>query len=134
MTGLMILVLFSMIVTLASNLMKRFLRNYIKNPNIKFGMAIALIFGLVLSLSWGKGVVAYLGELSYTDALYPTLFMYVDLALTGILYAGSSKIFTDMFEELNLLRKPPGGGLNEMPSRPETVTAKNREYPGCDTE
>lgn len=130
MDSLFVLVLFASLVVAASELVKALFRTYVKNEDIKIGLAVSMLFGLVLSLAWGKGVLAYIGDINYSDALYPAMFMYVDLTLSGILYAGSSKKIIDIYEEVKMLKKPP----DIVANAPKTPIGFKKDIEGYDIE
>ena len=87
---------FSALVTMSSEAFKALVKLYF--PNLKCGMLIALVFGLVLSISYGTGLLAGLFGVNYDTAWYPFIYRLCDLVMSGIVYMLGSKSIVDLID------------------------------------
>ena len=98
-----LIVFFAIYVLSSSNVLKMATKVYF--PNIKIGAILAIVFGLLLSISYGSGLANMLFDVNYSETLFPKVFQVVDLILSGLLYTLGSKIATDFLEKLTIKGK-----------------------------
>ncbi len=95
-TNYLTLILFYAIYVVASsNVVKASVKVYF--PNLKVGALLAMVFGILLSVSFGKGMANMLFDIDYKTVLMPMTFQVTDMVMSGLLYTLGSKIITDFF-------------------------------------
>jgi hypothetical protein len=81
-------------------------------PNLKIGMILALVFGILFSFGYGIGLVSAVSKVEYSTVLIPYLFMVVDLIGTGAILSLGSKGINSFLEHFGI--DISGGIKNEV--------------------
>lgn len=90
---------FSAIVTMSSTALNKLIKTYY--PEIKIGLLLATILGLLLSFSYGIGLLGGLFNIAYNESWYPMFYRVIDLFLSGVVYSLSSKYIIELIKKRN---------------------------------
>lgn len=60
-------------------------------PEWKFALALAFVFGVLFTLSYGTGLASAITKIEYADTYIPALFMGMDILTTGSILSLGSK-------------------------------------------
>jgi len=71
-------------------------------PDLKIGLLLAMILGVLFTLGLGSGLVAVLAKLEYNKVMIPVLFRIVDILTTGAILSGGSKGLNTFFEKIGV--------------------------------
>lgn len=71
-------------------------------PQLKIGLALALVLGLLFDLGYGIGLVSAISGIQYVDVFIPQLFMGIDIFTTGCVLSLGSKGLNAILEHFGV--------------------------------